>query len=505
MSMPTGGWALADLPPAPRLHWRGAAALIGPGIVMAGSAIGSGEWLLGPAVTARYGGALLWVTTLSLLGQLAYNLEATRYTLYCGEPIMAGKFQLPPGPLVWLGIYLLLDLGAVLPYQITHAAMAAMSIWRGAVPDPEAVAADAAALSMLSYVLLAVSMTPLLIGGRVYDSLRVIMSVKIVVVLGTLLLLAIGYSSWPTWREILLGFVEVGTVPAAEGTMVNVLATLARGEPLPELDRSAIPLLTTFAAIAGVGGLAQSTISNYTRDQGWGMGRHTGAIPSLFGGHRIALSHEGRAFAATPQNLARWRNWRRHVVRDQLAIWLPAALVGIALPAMLSLEFLPRGATASQWTLVGMTAGGVSDRVGGTAGAAAWYAVLVCGLLVLLPNASSNADGFVRRWVDATWMSVRGMRRLAPEEIKRLYYAALSLYFLVGVFFLSIARPMALIVAYGNLGNLALAVSCWHTLAVNRSRLPPEVRPGAGAQVALALAGAYFFALAALTLYAIGR
>jgi hypothetical protein len=478
--------------------------MIGPGIVMAGSAIGSGEWLLGPAVTARYGGALLWVTTLSVLGQLVYNLEATRYTLYCGEPILAGKFRLAPGPAFWLLMYLALDLGAVLPYQITHAATAALSLWRGAIPDPEHVAADAGALAMLSYALLAVAMLPLLVGGKVYDSLRAIMTVKIVFVLGFLLVIAAGWSSWNTWREIALGFLQFGTVPAGgDGATANVFAVMLREGRLPPIERDAIPLLTTFAAIAGVGGLAQSTISNYTRDQGWGMGRHVGAIPSLVGGRSLALSHEGVAFAPTGPALERWRGWRRHVLRDQLALWLPAALVGIALPAMLSLEFLPRGATASQWTLVGMTAGGVADRVGGALGTACWYGVLLCGLLVLLPNAASNADGFVRRWVDALWMSIRGARRLAPSAVGRWYYGTLAGYFLIGVYFLSTARPMGLIIAYGNLGNLALAVSCWHTLAVNRRLLPREVRPGLASQAALALAGGYFFALAALTLYAI--
>lgn len=497
-------WPTAELPAPPTVGWRSWAVMLGPGIVMAGSAIGSGEWLLGPAVTARYGGALLWVTTLSLLGQLAYNLEATRYTLFCGEPILAGKFRLAPGPAFWLVMYLALDLGAILPYQITHAATAVLSLWRGAIPDPERVATDAGVLATLSYAMLALAMLPLLVGGKVYDSLRAIMTVKIVLVLGFLLVLAAGWSSWDTWCEIALGFLQVGTVPVgSDGATANVLAMLIRDGRLPPVEREAIPLLTTFAAIAGVGGLAQSTISNYTRDQGWGMGRHVGAIPSLVGGRKIALSHEGVSFVPTPAALERWRGWRRHVLRDQLAVWLPAAVIGIALPAMLSLEFLPRGATASQWTLVGMTAGGVADRVGGAVGVAFWYGVLLCGLLVLLPNAASNADGFVRRWVDAGWMSMRGARHFAPSAVGRWYYGMLAAYFLTGVFFLSIARPMGLIIAYGNLGNLALAVSCWHTLIVNRTLLPVEVRPGVAAQAALAAAGLYFFSLAVLTLHAI--
>jgi hypothetical protein len=75
----------------------------------------------------------------------------------------------------------------------------------------------------------------------------------------------------------------------------------------------------------------------------------------------------------------------------------------------------------------------------------------------------------------------------------------LLVYFALGVFFLSIAKPLWLIVAYGNLGNFALGFSCWHTLRVNTTLLPLKLRPRWAARVGLALAGAYFFMLALLT------
>ena len=63
---------------------------------MVGVSIGAGEWLFGPAVTAQYGGTLLWLGGLSILMQLFYNLEVMRYTLYCGEPVHVGSAV--PGP-----------------------------------------------------------------------------------------------------------------------------------------------------------------------------------------------------------------------------------------------------------------------------------------------------------------------------------------------------------------------------------------------------------------------
>ena len=95
-------WDTGELIDAPRFTWKNWFALIGPGLVMGGAAIGGGEWLLGPRVTAVYGGALLWLATLSVLGQVIYNIEISRYTLYTGEPIFTGKFRTFPGPRVWV-------------------------------------------------------------------------------------------------------------------------------------------------------------------------------------------------------------------------------------------------------------------------------------------------------------------------------------------------------------------------------------------------------------------
>ena len=41
-------WEQADLPSAPAITLRSWTALIGPGVLMVGSNIGGGEWLVGP-------------------------------------------------------------------------------------------------------------------------------------------------------------------------------------------------------------------------------------------------------------------------------------------------------------------------------------------------------------------------------------------------------------------------------------------------------------------------
>ena len=91
-------WNKGELIDAPTFTRRNWFLLLGPALLSGGSAIGGGEWLMGPAVTARYGGAIMWLATLSILGQVVYNIEISRYTLYTGEPIFTGKFRTLPGP-----------------------------------------------------------------------------------------------------------------------------------------------------------------------------------------------------------------------------------------------------------------------------------------------------------------------------------------------------------------------------------------------------------------------
>ena len=91
------------------------------------------------------------------------------------------------------------------------------------------------------------------------------------------------------------------------------------------------------------------------------MGARTGAIPSAIGGRSIELSHEGMVFPVTPATSQRWRGWFRHIVRDQVAVWMVCCFVGLALPCMLSLEFL-RNTPVSDHRVAAMVAEGMSAR-----------------------------------------------------------------------------------------------------------------------------------------------
>ena len=77
-------WDVTDLPEPPKYQFGKAfRSILGPGIIALGGSIGSGEWLLGPAITAQYGGTLLWVATVAILLQvIPQHRGDSLYTLY---------------------------------------------------------------------------------------------------------------------------------------------------------------------------------------------------------------------------------------------------------------------------------------------------------------------------------------------------------------------------------------------------------------------------------------
>jgi hypothetical protein len=424
--------------------------LIGPGLLMVGANIGGGEWLFGPLVTAQYGGQVMWLANLSILMQVFYNLSVMRYALYCGEPIFVGFFRTPPGVRFWTVFYVLGDLGGVWPYLSSNAAVPLAAVILGRLPG----AGDDALVRTLGYAIFLTAFVPLIFGGKIYNALERVMVTKLVLVLGYLSFVAIFFVSAGTWWEIGSGLFQVGRLPEGDFNW----ATLA-----------------AFAAVAGAGGLTNSAFSNYARDKGWGMGPKVGAIPSAIGGRTIRLSHTGKVFDLTDENKRRWSGWLRHVRRDQFLLWAPGCVLGMALPAMFSYEFI-RGITDVQGHAVAAMS---AEAVAAQHGRIYWFLTLLCGFLIMAPTQVSQLDNICRRWTDVIWTGSRRLKHLEGHKVKYVYYTILGLYCIWGLVALRLTpNPLVLAVASGVMMNFALGFSALHTLYVNLRLLPPELRPG---------------------------
>jgi hypothetical protein len=205
--------------------------------------------------------------------------------------------------------------------------------------------------------------------------------------LGYLLFVDVFMTSGRSWRLVLNGFVNFGYFPAGEA-----------------LDWA---LVAGFAAYAGLGGLGNAGTSNYIRDKGWGMGALVGAIPSAVGGQNMQLSHLGMVFPVTAENVRKFRQWWKLVLFDQGVIWAGGALLGMALPAILAIEFIDPTRNLGHWQAAAFQAEGIATRYGSVF----WYLTLLCGFWVLFSSVLVGVDAVGRLWSDMIWTGSQAGRK----------------------------------------------------------------------------------------------
>ena len=518
-------WSVADLPEPRPLTWRNWRRFIGPGIVMCGVQIAGGEWLLGPEITARYGGDLMWIATIAILGQVFYNMECGRYALYTGEPVFTGFMRHKPGPQFWIGIFALLSIGAFIPALSTTAAAVLVGVFIGEVPTAE----HQILLYALSYLFLIIVALPILVGGKIYNTIEKIMTAKVFVVLGFCLIVGIFFVSAENWGKVFGGFFKFGNVPVAvaadennnglvdvgedwDGDNVeNIFASLAEDGSFPAITFATIAVIGAFAGYAGGGGMSNATYSNFVRDKGWGMGSRVGAIPSAVGGRKVTLSHIGTVFPLTPENRRRWRSWWRYIITDQVVIWGPGCFMGMALPGLLSIEYaqysdLLNDPERLDWAQALITADGMRNAPAALTGGhpmVFWTLTCIVGLIVLLPSQMSILDDVCRRWTDVIWSGVTRVRnKMDSAAVGTIYYRIMLIYlfwqFLMCTFFLYFSSAYDMVIVVANANNIGLGSTALLLLYTNLRLLPPALRPRWYNILGVTMCAVFYLGLAAL-------
>jgi hypothetical protein len=228
------------------------------------------------------------------------------------------------------------------------------------------------------------------------------------------------------------------------------------------------------------------------------MGARVGTIPSAIGGRNIQLSHVGEVFPLDDANRSRWRGWMRHVRRDQLAVWMLASTVGMALPCMLSLEFI-RHAPVSGDRVGAMMAEGMADRYP-QFGQLLWAATLLCGFLVLAPGQILAGDNISRRWTDIIWTSNSRARRMSGDRVRWIYYSILSVYGFWGLIALTLFDPLQIAKISGVLMNVALGWTAIHAVYANRTLLPRELQSPLVMQLGAIGCGIFFLGVSTIVI-----
>ena len=117
----------------------------------------------------------------------------------------------------------------------------------------------------------------------------------------------------------------------------------ARHVQLPSARSMDFFLLGALVAYSGCRRRRQPHLVELGARQGLRHGGAAGYIPAAIGGQKVNLAHSGFIFAPEREAMRRWRGWWRIVRADQWGVFFTGAILGMVLPALLYVTFIPRG------------------------------------------------------------------------------------------------------------------------------------------------------------------
>ena len=432
----------ADLPERDKSFWQ----MTGPGAVMIGMAIGSGELILWPWITAKFGTEMMWAAALGVFLQLWINIEIGRWAVATGESPFTGFARMSK---LWVYFFFtLMFVGAFLPGWGRETGTSVKILLFGTDgPGP-----DWFWTAAIFAVALAIVFGP----KRIYASIeRSIVFMVLLIVIG---LLVVAFS--------------VGTL-ADVGNMLSGLLNFGH----IRLDEE-FTFHRFFGAFvfAGAGGLGNLFYAYYLRDKGIGMG---GRIPALLNPLREAQrgdSDVGYIFSPTKENVRRFRDWFRFVVQDSTAFfWLANTFTMFlfmfgALVVLHPLKIVPQS-NQLVWDL--------AIVLEGTMGVGGRHLFLIIGIAALFSSVLAGLDGGVRLWVDLLHTNFKFAHRFAANKLYFGLAVGLCAIGVVATWFFDVFDVTALDFFFISavLSGFAMAAYVPMVLYMNLRHLPAPVRP----------------------------
>lgn len=284
--------------------------MVGPSVMLAGLALGSGEYIFWPYITFKSGFTFFWACVIGVVTQYFVNMEITRWALATGESAVTGFARLSR---LWAGIFLFLN---VVPWMIPAWAVGTAQqiswiAWGAELnASGDLLAPHVPLLTIITLLFCGVALTA---GPVVYDTVERI-------------------------QVILVAFIMIVVVIlAAKLVRLDAVWAMLHGIThfrLPDLKTTGLDPATLLGAVAfaGAGGTMNLSQSNYVKEKGYGMGRYIGRMTSPITGKEEAVCEIGYHFPATPENAARWNVWwRRANVEHFLAFFCTCMICLFAL------------------------------------------------------------------------------------------------------------------------------------------------------------------------------
>lgn len=450
--------------------------MIGPSIMLAGLALGSGEFVIWPFLTYKSGFVFFWACLIGVITQFFVNMEITRWALATGESVVTGFARLSKH---WAGIFLFLN---IVPWMIPAWATGASELlsWLtfGAELDVKTGTVFAPHVKPIAIASLFLCGIALTAGPVVYNTVEKIQLFLVSFILIVAVALGIIITRGDAWIALFEGLVSFRLPPDS-----------AKIDPM---------LLLGAVAFAGAGGTMNLCQSNYVKEKGYGMGAYIGRMTSPITGKDEAVSETGYSFPTTEENLVRWRIWWRAANIEHFFSFLCTCLICLFLMALVSysIYYGPDGTRKEGGELKGMAfifgeAGAIEQTLGKTFR----IAFLLMGVAILFTTEIGVLDAASRISTDI--VKVNWLLENKKWSESRLYF----------IFLWSTIVIAAVIVALGNelvegalslfkltaaLNGAVMFLYSGLLLYMNYRRLPAPIRITKGRALMLAWSVLFF-------------
>lgn len=435
--------------------------MLGPSIILAGLALGSGEFVLWPNIVYHSQFVFFWACILGVATQYFLNMEIMRWTLATGESAITGFCRLSRH---WAWIFLILN---VIPWMIPAWAKgsADMASWLffgvEHTPDGGVVSPYVFPLAIGGLVFCGIVLTA---GPVVYETVEKVQGFLVCSILVMVVVLACLVVRWDAVEALFQGALSIGKLPNT-----------------PALSTA---MLLGALAFAGAGGTLNLGQSNYIKDKGYGMGAYIGRITSPITGQEEAVVEVGYHFRDTVENRARWQRWWRAASIEHLVSFFLTCLMCLMLLTLIcySVFYAPDGSHASDiqsggrhdLTFISDEADGIASRLA-SGGDWARTLFLVMGLAILLTTEFGVLDACSRISTDI--VKVNWLRDSERWTESRLYYLFLWGTIGFGVVILALAPgTLAMFEVAASLNGTVMFLYSGTLLYLNRRALPPGVR-----------------------------
>jgi hypothetical protein len=451
-----------DLPDAQPLR-----AYLGASVILLATALGSGELLLWPYITAQAGVGLLWLAFIGFTAQFFINMEVERYTLATGETAVTGFSRM------WIGWGVIFILGSVLPNAFPGWATSAATMatyFLGIAEDNYKIIATIALLA----IALAVTLSPV-----VYNTLEKVEGALVAVILVFMLFAIIVATDGSSWAGI------ITKAPAGAANLPKYIN---------EIGVAAIFGAVVFAGAGGCNNLVQS---NYIRDKGMGMGLRIPRIVSPITGEEEAEPSLGYMFPENEDNMRRWKQWWKVANQEQfITFYIIGLLTLIGLSVLLNSTLgIVENATddisfTKEW------AEGLGSQIG------IWfeYFFYAAGFAILFSTNVGIVDWVSRLTADS--LKVSFLKESAFWSESKIYATVVWLLCLsgMGIIWTGI-EPLALLILSSVGGGFMMFFYSGLLIRLNTRYLPEPIRLGSYRLVAMSLAFLLYAAFVAYIIY----